>query len=93
MEYLNGSSIVCRFLPKDLAILVTQYLSYIRPLEILFSQTLYGTDATKDYNSYLFMKKGKRMNADDIRNSFKSEMLHYGLELTISGWRYCFFLY
>ena len=81
-----------RFLPQKLSWILFQYISKIRPLEVLFLQILHpgeeGIKAAVEFKNFLFCQNGKRMSAESICHSFASSMAKYGLNLGIRTYRH-----
>ena len=88
---------ICRFLPKDLAYLLTQYLCIIRPVQRVLASSMapenQREDVKREYGHWLFVSKGKRMTDQVIRDSFTTTMAEASVTVSFSGNRYaCFFL-
>jgi hypothetical protein len=82
---LTGTDIaVHRFLPKELGVLLYSYLTYVKPLEDIFAKDLYNEPPS----SFLFVRHGKRMTAENIRDSVSSSLSrHLGKKLEFSAYR------
>jgi len=74
----NRDRPIARFLPKEFAKLLLVYLSVIRPTEVFFSSVSHGngnTDSVGNYNRYLFVRNGIRMNSEQCSTSFQKLFL------------------
>ena len=46
--------LIIRFMPKELGIMLAEYLSVVRPLEVFFSKK-YGCEGGSDLNEFLWV--------------------------------------
>jgi len=80
---------ICRYLPLELAQLLAVFISYIRPIQGIFTTILAPQDKKEDtvqiFRTYLFVKSGKRMADGDIRDAFTRTMFIKGIQISFSG--------
>ena len=87
-EALTGfTTPILRFLPREVAMLMFTYLVYIRPVEVVFTRSLYGEQAAIDCATFLLFSKGQRMDAEAVRQAFKLTMTEFRLPLSVSQYR------
>ena len=68
-----------RFLPADLAKMLTQYLAIVRPLEIWFSE-LFRQPGTDDLKEFLWADHKKGVwDGDDLSNLLKMHTVHHNM--------------
>lgn len=77
---------VARFLPKKVSDLVVKYIALVKPFESVVAGVLYGgRGAEEAHRTYLFAKRGKRMEGQGICSSFSLAMhkvVDFGLKLS-----------
>ena len=83
---------VARFLPKEVSTLVLKYIALVKPLESLAAGALYsGKKAEDTHRTYLFARRGKRMDGKGICTSFSLSMHKVvGFGLKISDYRHLY---
>jgi len=82
---------ICRYLPVELAQIVIIYLCYVRPIQTTFQSALALPNARAEivaaYQHWLFVKAGRRMTDDNIRQSFTTILASSGILLKFSAYR------
>jgi hypothetical protein len=68
--------LIVRFMPKELGMLLAEYLSVVRPLEVFFSEK-YGCDGASDLNEFLW--------ADYRKGVWDGDFLSDRLQISTSG--------
>ena len=84
----GSDKLLARFPAPEVMRLLLYYLALIRPLEVTFAAELYGEEASKEYSTYLWMQRGKIMDAHactDILRHFTDLFLH--VPLGVASWR------
>lgn len=90
-ELTNSDTMICRFLPKELSSALLEYLTYIKPMEAHFLFFL-GHDQGKEIClTFIWTKRGKRMSAEEIRRTFQSTMINFGVEINLSSYRFFYY--
>ena len=79
---------IFRYLPKQLAESLFIFLICIRPLEALFTEQVYGSQARADCNQFLFFRNGLRMEPDHVRPSFVSTLAKNDIKISFSNFRH-----
>ena len=88
----NSDRPIARFLPKEFAQLLLIYLSVIRPTEVFFTRVIHRNtdedDSVGNYNRYLFVRNGHRMNSEQCSTSFQKLFLQqHGFHLSFRQFR------
>jgi hypothetical protein len=68
--------LIIRFMPKELGIILAEYLSVVRPLEVFFSEK-YGCEGASDLNEFLW--------ADYRKGIWDGDFLSDRLQISTSG--------
>lgn len=80
---------VARYLCKDTSFLLTNYLTYVREMEVLASTVLYGADQTTLYNQFLAVKGGRALSSRDLSEGVSRLFLsHFHIALPLNSWRH-----
>ncbi|KAI9472497.1 hypothetical protein BDB00DRAFT_879923, partial [Zychaea mexicana] len=69
-ELTCSDKYIARYLPHKLAVLLTGYLAYFRPLECIFTGHLYGPEARLTCMERLFVENGTAMTGKKVRRIF-----------------------
>jgi len=79
---------IARYLSPRVTTLLLREILFVRPL-VLFFREIVDTESVTTYATYLWVAKGKKMEAEDIRNHFATLMVQYTkMDLTFSTYRH-----
>lgn len=82
-------SFIPMLIPTRLRILLERYLIVFRPLEIMLSNVLWGSDAMQIYHDYLYVDMGQRVKPDDFSDTLKEVTGHFMKSfLTVNPYRH-----
>ena len=80
---------VARFLCKDTSFLLASYLVYVREMEILASDVLYGAEGASIYGRLLAVKGGQEFTTSDLLKGISRIFLkHLAVKMSIADWRH-----